>query len=139
MPGRNERSAMKFQASLDRSFTLLPEQVEAFKVKVCFQILRGVVLKTPVDTGRARGGWQVELNARGTSTGVSDKSGQAAINAGSATILSSQLSDAIYISNTIEYIVYLEEGRPGPGSNQAPQGMVAITLQEVSRQFGAAA
>lgn len=108
--------------------TLPAEQSLLLQKKIALQALIGVVNRTPVDTGRARGAWQVTLAT------VPDKefrsrnpiaSGTARIEAKTATFSS------IFITNNVPYIIFLEGG----SSKQAPRGMVAVTLEELRVQF----
>jgi hypothetical protein len=83
-----------------------------------------VVLATPVDTGRARGNWQVELNtpAVGTTDNVSP-SGREAVEAGKAKIAAYKggtKEASVNITNNLPYIGKLNEGH----SAQAPAGFV---------------
>lgn len=83
-----------------------------------------VVLATPVDTGRARGNWQVELNtpAVGTTDNLSP-SGREAIEQGKARIADykgGSKEASINITNNLPYIGRLNEGH----SAQAPAGFV---------------
>lgn len=94
---------------------------------IAFDALGRVVLKTPVDTGRARGGWQINLNEVGTGAGPKSKSGDRVLSAGLARINRAGLDDTIYITNSVPYIRDLERG----SSSQAPSGMVRLTLVEM--------
>lgn len=94
-------------------------------VRTCALAIDGsVVLATPVDTGRARANWQVEVNGPATGTvEPTDKSGQAAINAAKAKVPSykgGSPSAAIHITNNLAYIGALNGGH----SKQAPAGFV---------------
>lgn len=96
----------------------------AFK-KICLDLDRGVVLSTPVKTGRARGGWNVGINSVNLSETELDQSGQATVDKNEAVIASSKVGDVVFISNNVDYIGDLEGG----SSKQAPNGMVAKTLR----------
>lgn len=98
--------------------------------KVGLAVDSTVVLATPVDTGRARGNWQVEVNrpAAGT-TGALSPSGREAIEQGKAKIaqyVGGKAEASIQITNNLPYIGKLNEGH----SAQAPAGFVekAITV-----------
>lgn len=83
-----------------------------------------VVIATPVDTGRARSNWQVELNqpAEGTRDAL-DRSGQSAINEGKTKIAAYKGGGPgaeIHITNNLPYIGKLNEGH----SAQAPAAFV---------------
>lgn len=110
--------------------------------KIGMQALRGVVMRTPVDTGRARSNWQVSVDtplltninayAPGTKLGIGEAgNAQATIQAGSAIIDNAKPFGMIFISNGLPYINRLEHGWSG----QAPAGMVRITLDQIQAQF----
>jgi hypothetical protein len=79
-----------------------------------------IVVRTPVDTGRLRGNWQVQLNSAPTgtldTTKVQDPS----------EAKRAKLGDAIFIINNLPYAEVIEDG----SSKQAPQGMVKVTVAE---------
>lgn len=156
------QTAREFNKALsDWALTAVPGHVEQVQKYFAFEILRRVVKRTPVDTGRARGGWQVTLNSPSDKkSDTTDPSGGAAIEAGNSVIAGSQPFQVIWMSNNVDYIRILEEGafvppNPGPSktggsasaagrkarkgktlvqngySVQAPEGMVAITLREI--------
>ena len=131
---------------------VVPEKVVVFQKKIVLEALRRVVLKTPVDTGRARGNWQVTIGKQ--AEGVIDNSkwdkkrkvskvneaglpqnlnttDRDVINAGLAAITDLPPFSVVYVTNNLEYIEYLEEG----SSSQAPEGMVALTIEELKAMF----
>jgi hypothetical protein len=83
-----------------------------------------VVLATPVDTGRARGNWQMEVNTPFVGeTGRLSTSGQESIEqakAKAAQYKGGTPHAALYITNNVPYIGKLNEG----SSAQAPAGFV---------------
>lgn len=99
--------------------------------KVAMQVLTGVVLKTPVDTGRARGGWQLDIGDYSGTPERLDPTGAAVFADAARKLGALKFGERVVIGNNVHYITYLEEG----SSKQAPQGMVAITLAEVAGQF----
>jgi hypothetical protein len=99
--------------------------------KVALELLRGVVMATPVDTGRARANWQTTIGEMALGTvDAPSSAGSAAAEAiadGAETIqLGAHLGDdvAIFLTNNLPYIDRLEHG----WSKQAPDGMVAKTI-----------
>jgi hypothetical protein len=119
-------------------------EVLTFQKKIALDVFSGVVLMTPVDTGRARGGWQIGINTRVTAEGNADKSGGSTIRTGSARI--GLLSDygTIFITNNVPYITTLDQGLFVPPdsnkvvdgySKQAPAGMVDVTLNRIASAF----
>lgn len=96
--------------------------------KVATDVLRRVVLRSPVDTGRFRGNWQTTISAPAAgSVAIEDKSGNVAISKGQQALVSFQCGPDIFITNNLPYGRRLEyEG----WSKQAPAGMVRITVSE---------
>ena len=107
--------------------------------KVALDLFRGVVMKTPVDTGRARGNWMVGINRIPTETQLGIE------NAPMTRIISdvsaARWGDSVALANSVAYIGVLEYGGfPNPPikgskteggySKQAPQGMVRITIEQ---------
>lgn len=105
--------------------------------KLTTDILTSVVLKTPVDAGRARANWNVSLNRVDTSVSVTttDVGGQKTIHFGNAAISKWEPGDTIYIANSLPYIRRLEYDG---WSKQAPAGMVRITLAQAQQFIKAA-
>jgi hypothetical protein len=94
------------------------------------------VLATPVDTGRARGGWFVSIDA--PSAGISEPIGISADQAANKTEATKKALDqaeaeigkytdegSIFITNNVAYIGELDDG----SSRQAPEGMTAQAVQ----------
>lgn len=110
----------------------VPKAVADATAKIALQALRGVVLKTPVDTGRARGNWNTSVGSPSPEIGdTTDKGGGATISGGATVILSARPFSTIWLSNNLPYIQRLEHGWSG----QAPNGMVSVTVTEIQSQF----
>jgi len=127
------QNAFEFALSLERLGEELTDDVilEVTK-KLSMQAMRGVVMKSPVDTGRFRGNWNVSINTRDdTVTEALDKGGQGAIAKGTGIISALPPYTVVYISNNLPYARRLETG----WSKQAPAGMVALTLAELEAQL----
>lgn len=106
-----------------------PEQVVVIQKKLVLDLLTRLVKKTPVDTGRARGNWQVSITEfPDTFVEVTDKDGGSTIDEGLAELTNLQPYALVYITNNVPYILYLEGGHSG----QAPEGMVAVSLSELA-------
>lgn len=116
---------------------LVEENAGKLLRKVALAVDSAVVLATPVDTGRARSNWQVEIGqpASGTIeplTGVRkgfEGSGSAvaaaSIEAAKAVIETAVPGDTIHITNNLDYIGRLNDG----WSAQAPAGFVEEAVQ----------
>jgi hypothetical protein len=99
--------------------------------KIAFDVFRRIILRTPVNTGRARGNWFTTIGVQ--SSEKTDSTTRDATQPASRVVNAWQPQDniAAIITNNLPYIETLERGRVGnKGSLQAPQGMVKITLAE---------
>lgn len=99
-----------------------------------FVLLGKVILKTPVDTGRARGGWGAGIDELGI-RGVPEQ-GSPAYEEGKALsefrVDSTGNTIRLSVTNNVEYIEFLEAGT----STQAPFGMVRISIRELEEKLG---
>lgn len=80
-----------------------------------------IVLKTPVDLGRAQNAWQIGINSEPTGENGPGIEALSGIEPGST----------VNIGNNVPYIVALENGH----SRQAPTGMVGVTMEEMRAEF----
>jgi hypothetical protein len=117
-------SPHKFAKRMSALGQRIEDNSERLVRKVALAVDSTVVLSTPVDTGRARANWQVEISrpAQGTREAF-DRSGQATIDEGRAKISGYKggtRDAAIHITNNLPYIGKLNEGH----SAQAPAGFV---------------
>lgn len=119
---------------MSRLSDVIDEHIGAIARKVALDIDQRVVLKTPVDTGRLRSNWLVGIGrAVRRSVVTVDKAGQTALQQGAEAVSRAQPYETIYISNNLRYAQQVEGG----SSKQAPAGMAAISVAEVTRVFGA--
>lgn len=121
----------KFRADIKRFINKSNNKVEQYVRAVVLGIDRSLVMKSPVDTGRFRANWNVGSNSPDTSvTEMTDISGAGAITKAQRDLLSIKINgQVIYVTNSLPYAYRLEyQG----WSQQAPQGMVRITLAELS-------
>jgi hypothetical protein len=128
----------------------VPELVKTVHQKITLEALTRLVQRTPVDTGRARGNWQVGI--RGRPPGEVDVegllphhdppmssapslavAGQAALDDGQKRIQQIQPFMVSHVTNNVSYILLLEDG----GSKQCPpNGMLVLTFEELAEMFG---
>ena len=107
LPAQLDAAESQFNAYLERIAVQFPQQaVDVFKLKAA-EVFARIKNRTPVDTGRARAGWQM-----------------------SAPVETPTFTE-ITISNQVNYVVWLEVG----SSRQAPQGMLRVTLNEMSYEM----
>lgn len=120
-----------------RAFTDDAKEKTALAVqRIALEMFERVILRSPVDTGRFRGNWQVGIgNVPAGTLELDDKSGRATVSNAQAAALSLEPGQSITLVNNLPYAQRLEDGY----SSQAPAGMVALTVQdfqEIARQVG---
>lgn len=97
--------------------------------KITLDAFSGVIMMTPVESGRARGSWQSAVGVVPDGTvELLDPSGNTVIATVAGVVDGMQAGDVIYLASNLPYIRRLEEGY----SQQAPAGMVALTVQRYS-------
>ena len=122
-----------FNAALDIASKRIHGDMNKFYKQVCLEVLKRIVLRTPVDTGRARGNWQVEIGRAAASSlmveGSEGAMADLAISKGMTKLNQIPPFSLVHITNNIEYIYYLEYDKR---SSQFPEGMTEITLTEMA-------
>jgi hypothetical protein len=131
-------------------------KLETVYKMAAIELFRQVILKTPVDTGRARSNWQTEIG-RFTKDEIDViKNNETIIAEMIEKINSGTLQDGFYMANNLPYIQKLEYGGypkdPKQGSwdknqkqfviktvhgfsKQAPQGMVRISIEQIKKDL----
>lgn len=104
--------------------------------RLTLELFNGLTEKTPVDTGRARANWQVDIGAPAFTEkrirGASTAPGRVLpFPAGMKSKIDG--TETVWITNTLPYIRFLEEG----SSLQAPNGMLALTVAQVQGEIDA--
>lgn len=118
---------MTFESDVSKWRALTDEALAGVLQGVALKMTSRVILRTPVDTGRLRGNWQVGLNSRPQDLLTApDKSGRGTTAKAQTTIGRAKARDRISIMNNLPYANPIEDG----SSKQAPQGMVKVTVKE---------
>ena len=101
--------------------------------KVAGDMLQGVVMASPVDTGAFRGNHRVSVGGadNGYNESSHDKGGNQSIAKGQAEILKAKIGSTVYIQNNLPYALRLENGY----SQQAPTGIYALTFLSVASKY----
>lgn len=99
--------------------------------KICLEVMTGVILKTPRDTGRAQSNWFPSVGSPATDTTENTVSTAGGVIARNLPSLDQAYGNIWYLSNNLPYIERLEYGY----SRQAPSGMVRLTIDEVKRNY----
>lgn len=103
-------------------------------------VFRGVVMKTPVDKGRARASWNISIGKLDLSVapkgdfvdkgiGKTGSTRRAMSKTGKLSSINKNYP-VVYITNNLPYIKRLEEGW---SVEQSPNGMVRVTLVEAEQ------
>lgn len=97
------------------------------------ELVRRIVLKTPVDQGRLRANWQVTIGSPASGTiDATDKHGQATIQAAMGAIQQAT-GNVMWITNNLPYARRIEF--EGHSSVKAPAGMVRVSIAEVETKL----
>lgn len=123
----------------------LKVKVEDVRKTYAFALYSSIVKKTPVDTGRARGNWNVSVGKPDPtvegeekypkSSGKNKAKPPVKLKYSAPKELPNPKEDeSIFICNNLPYIESLEFG----SSKQSPQGMVGVTLANNENIFKAA-
>ena len=118
-----------FAKALEEFEKKATNRIRLFRRALILKVSSRVVLRTPVDTGRARANWQATLSAPASGIVDSeDKTGESALAAVRSESEKTRSDDdrSFFLTNNLPYIEALENGH----SQQAPAGMVAITIAE---------
>lgn len=97
--------------------------------KFAFDLLKRIIKKNPVDTGRSRAAWYVameKLSGRTFTTSSAEES-EGKGKGGFTDHTKNFLDKWIEIVNGVSYVIYLEYGH----SKQAPFGMVRLSMREL--------
>lgn len=138
-----------FAAGIEKARQKYEARMVLLHKKVALDMFRRVILKTPVDTGRARGNWMLGINEmpQGISENADGKEALQNVITGLQVL---HLGDSAVLANSVPYISTLEYGGyPNPPvrgsyvkgkgfviksaggfSKQAPNGMVRTTVEE---------
>lgn len=112
----------------------VPEAVRDFRDAVALEGLNGLVMLTPVDTGRARGNWQTTVGApaEGYAENKFDPSGAATIADGAGVIATAADPFAsVWLHSGVPYIRFLNDG-----TDKIPAvHMLEQTVQRLVRTF----
>lgn len=132
---------MSFAADIEAFAKKTGQRKEQTAIAIFFKLNELVIKRTPVDTGRARGGWVASANSPSPVIGDPDKSGARAISRANAAAMMA-IGGMYYLVNNVKYITILEFGgypvteeeggkTQGGFSRQAPKGMIRISIEEL--------
>jgi hypothetical protein len=123
--GANDDNLQAFNFDITKFAKKLDLAVEVVTVRIVLDLFTRITKRTPVDTGRARASWDIKVGVSsdylpeaGKYAGAKDVSGEVEKIDG---------KQIVFISTSIDYMKYLEEG----SSQQAPAGIVLLSLAEL--------
>ncbi len=130
-------SAIEFRNALTRyKAERMPAIARAINTEFIKRLATGVVMRTPVRTGLARGNWRLAIGATRGQFPIPflDPDGVFTVARVTAQAERAALYSKFTLYNQVPYIKYLEEG----SSLQAPLGMMRVTLDELKVNWRAA-
>jgi hypothetical protein len=110
------------------------EELVLFHKKLALDILRSILKKMPVDTGRARGAWRLTISRPSEEVGEGTESIAEVTTMAVSELGALRPFQTVWLTNNVPYILELEDG----SSDQAPHGMVSVTLAEAASAIGGA-
>jgi hypothetical protein len=126
-----------FALNLAKQIEAAKDNAELVAKKIIIELFSRVIQKSPVDTGRFRANWNCSIGSPDLSTSKeTDNSsrGKPSTDKMEDDVLKFDISDrSVFLTNNLDYAETLEYGRDNgkPGSIQAPQGMVRISIIEM--------
>ena len=123
-----------FEATLTKFAKSIPaDLVKPFRDKIALDLFTDLVMNTPVDTGNAKGGWQVSVDTPTDNVRIrKDKQGNLTVKHGLAKINSATNPySLLYLQNNVPYIIPLDKGH----SKQKPNGFISQALARLETSF----
>lgn len=137
--GVRTKSTYEFNRSLRHSVVLVGQQTKKKVSEYALKLYEDVIRRTPVDTGLARGNWFLTVGSivtqptdrkftgeRAPATNADAAGAGEAMADARRELADFRVGKIIWISNPLEYAVYLERGWSG----QAPAGMLELSVME---------
>lgn len=134
----------EFERDLEAFANRMEIDLNTVVKKVGLDLFGRIVRKTPVDTGRARASWTIaigqpdrtvqEPGEHGAYQGAGAEATARAKATGVLAGLKPGSYQTVWISNNLPYIEALEQGH----SQQAPSGMVALSIAETELELDTA-
>lgn len=133
------RANGKYTIAIAKFAAKIGQRIDVVARRVAIDLHTRIVLRTPVDTGRARASWMIGIGAAPKAVmgkAFNNPGGAASVAAAQHRKLarfSAKAGRQIFITNNLPYIGMLEYGH----SAQAPHGMVRISVAEVKAEIQA--
>lgn len=128
-----DNNLLEFDLALENFKKKIPEEFRKFQKMVVLDAMKRIIFKSPVDTGRFRANWNTAIGAPDESTTENtDPSGSEAQARCLDVLDGLDPYDTVYLTNNLDYAMALEHGH----SQQAPGGMIALTVVELQTLIG---
>jgi hypothetical protein len=139
----SEINTSEFMTAFDRWVETTEISMSDTIASTAMQLYTGIVKRTPVDTGRLKGNWQISINSvDGGEKSRTDETPLGRYSQSNASAEESKVNGFnaskhgyIAIHNNLPYAERIENGYSG----QAPSGMARVTLSEFERALNQAA
>lgn len=134
---------MSFALDLNKFAAKAGANADKVVRKVCLDLTKGIVEKTPVDTGRLRGNWQASVVVPTFGTVPTEQKDAGRVIAAAGAAIAKAPGNVWYLVNNLPYAAVAEYGLWGAGAGatqkttrdgysvQAPYGMVRVTYANV--------
>ena len=120
---------MGFAADLNKLCERAGDKAALVVRRAALELQSGMIERSPVDTGRFKGNWQVGIGSINTdASSGEDKSGSGPLGRTAVALETWKPGQTIWLTNSLPYARRLEEG----WSQQAPTGVVRLTVQAYS-------
>lgn len=137
-----------FKANFAKVLEKVGKDAEQVVRATALDLLKDMIMMSPVDKGTFKGNWQCGIGSinygtglRADTTPLKSYDPSAALGTANGTMNTWRIGETIYMTNSMSYSRVLEYGRANgmPGSIQAPNGMVRISVQNLESHMKKAA
>ena len=128
---------MSFASELSKFTAKAESNTEQVFRASTISLFSRIISRTPVKSGRLKGNWQIDINQPATGdVSDSDTTPINTLDGGSkrkvaSGVMRANLNDSIYMVNNLPYARRIENGN---FSDQAPAGMVGVSVAEFNRE-----
>jgi len=126
---------MSWNRVIDKWTKKVPSDISKVQRKISLDLSSNVIVRTPVDTGAARGEWLGSFDTPASSpSGMTDKTGAATLAKISNVVsgFDGKSDQVFYLTNNAPHIVKLEYESHSP---QAANGMVRVSVELIKRKY----
>lgn len=113
---------------------IVPERAKQVQTAIALEAARGLVMATPVKSGRLRGNWQLthDVPAEGFSESLKDETGSATMARASSVAQEIKPFELTWMHNGVPYAGYVNDGTP----RMTGQHMLETTVARLRSWIG---